>query len=188
MTPRRRWPDILILVGAAVVAYVGVAWADREFVRFEPKALDVNTHVVERPDWFWGLVYPYRRFQHDWIWVCVAATLGAGALLARDGWGRRSLSRPGANAVFVMLLVGGLTVAQRLLAWMPRFVAAQGTSHDLDEVLNAGLPGAIIGSWVVSWFGSRRRDPDWRERFARLVGWLWMVDVAMLIAYGLLFG
>jgi hypothetical protein len=188
MTPRRRWPDILILVGAAAVAFAGVAWADREFVRVEPKAPDVNTHVVERPDWFWGLIYPYRRFQHDWIWVCVAATLGAGAVLARDGWGRRSLSRPGTNAVFVMLLVGGLTAAQQLLVRHPIFASAYGMSYDLIEVLNAGVPGAIIGAWVVSWFGSRRRDPDWRERFARLVGWLWMVDVAMLIAYGLLFG
>ena len=98
------------------------------------------------------------------------ATLGSGAILAPGIWNRRSLSRRGTNAVFVMVLVGCPTAIHQFLARRPRFSQLRGLSYTLEDVLTAGVPGAILGAWIVAWLGSRHRHPDWRERLARMAG------------------
>jgi hypothetical protein len=183
---RSRWPDIVIALAAIALAIVTVRWADREFLIRELP--DRSAHWTARPAWLIRLNHPYRRLQHDIIWVCVAATVAAGAILARDPatWTRRGLSRPGTAAVLVILLAGGVTVADRLLVGRYGLAASNALSYDLRNALDYRIPGAIIGAWVVAWPWWRRR-PAWRERMARFVGLLWMANVGLLIAYGLLF-
>ena len=183
---RSRSPDIVILVAAIALAIVTVNWADCEFLIREPP--DRDARIVRRPDWIVRLNHPYRRLEHDFICVCVAATVAAGAILARDRatWTRRGLSRPGTAAVFVVLLVGGVTVADRLLLSRYGLGASSPVSYELQISLGFRIPGAIIGAWVVAWPWWRRR-PAWRELMARLVAMLWMANVALLIAYALLF-
>lgn len=188
-----------ILLAAASLAVVAVRWADREFLAAEPLPESPPLHSASRPGWVWPLHRPYRRVQHDGVWFAAAATLGVGALLARDGriWDRRGLSRPGAAGVLVALLVGGGAVAHQLLAGRPLYTQAAGACYDLRNALDLRLPGAVLGAWIVAWLGwlgwlgsprRRRRRPDWRERAARAVGWLWLADAGLLIAYALFFG
>lgn len=185
--PRRA--DALILLATIAVAVVLVRWADREYLRVEAPAAWRRSQVVSRPDWVWPLEQPYRRLQHDWVGLCVAATLGVVGLLAIDGrtWTRRGLARPGTIAVLAILLVGGASAATFLLVPVgPRH--SVGLSYDLGDVLAFRMPGTILGVWVVGWLRPHRGRPDLRERLARLVGWMWMARVGLLIGYGLLFG
>jgi hypothetical protein len=184
---RHPWPNILILLATIALGVLAVRWADAAFLQTEPPPKDLPPAAPARPEWIWAIYHPYRRLQHDWVWVSVAATLGVGAILALDArtWSRRGLSRPGTNVVFVTLLVGVATALQQLLAG---FAAAASKSYDLGEVLGSDLPGAILGAWVVVSLGSRPHHADWREWLGRLVAWFWIVDAAMLILYAPLFG
>lgn len=189
--PRRvvLWRDVVILLATIALAVTTVRWADREHLRVEPPAKAQRRRTVPRPDWVRALEYPYRRLQHDWFWLCVAATLGVGGILASDGrtWSRRGLSRPGTTVVLVVLLVGGVTAAQQTLT-EPGSARPYGLSYSLRNALGFRLPGAILGVWVVAWLRPRRGSPGWRERTARIVGWIWITDVGLLIGYGLVFG
>lgn len=183
------WPVVLIVLVTTVLAWILVRWADREYRRVERPVRVERRHSVPRPDWIWALEYPYGRCQHDWVWICAAFTLGVGAILATDGrtWSRRGLSRPGTMVVLVVLVVGGVTIAQQSLA-LPVSARPNGLSYSLGNALEYRLPGAIVGVWVVAWLRPRRRCTDWRERAAGFVGWSWMATVGLLIGYGLLFG
>jgi hypothetical protein len=168
----RVW-TVWILLATIASAVVAVRWADREFQRVEPPSGTVWS--VPRPEWVWALNRPYRRFQHDWTWVCVAATAGMGAVVARDSW-----RRAGTIVVIVALLVGIVTTAHYLLA-APPISRRNGASYGLHNALQVRVPGAVLGTWAVTW----GRKSDWR---GRLIGGMWMVEVGMLIAYGVLFG
>jgi hypothetical protein len=54
-------------------------------------------------------------------------------------------------------------------------------SAGLRNALEFAIPGAILGVWAVTW----GRKMEWR---GLLIGWMWMAQVAMLVAYGVLFG
>lgn len=189
-SPRRapRWLDVVLIVATVAAAIVLVRWADQEYLRVEtPFAYQVRT--VNRPEWVWALQRPYQRLQHGWPWFCVAATLGAGAILAcdRETWTRRRLSRPGTTVVFVVILLGALTAAhQAFLA--PTFTRSNGICYSVSNGLNFRLPGAILGVWVVGWLRPHHSKPDWPERAGRMVGWMWLANVGLLIGYGVLFG
>jgi len=191
--PRRLapWADLAIVLVAVGLAFAAVSWADREFLLAEPPSREPPPQVSTRPAWLLEWNHPYRRMQHDAVWVFGAATVGIGAVIARDGRTRRrgGLSGPGTMVVLVTLLVGGVAVANQLLAERPNVSPPAGLSHYLGNVLQYRLPGAILGAWVVGWLGSRRRTrPDWRERLARAVGWLWMATVGLLVGHAILFG
>ena len=79
------------------------------------------------------------------------------------------------------LLVGLGTAAHYLLTAPPIF-RTNGDCYGLRSALNVRVPGAVLGAWVVT---RGRRRMGWA---GRLVGGLWMVGVAMLVAYGILFG
>jgi hypothetical protein len=177
---RSRAINAIILLAAIALAVVAVRWADREFER-----VDLGSETfrpAHRPDWIWVLHRPYRRLQHDGIWACVAATVGIGAILAVDRrtWSRRGLSRPGTVVILVTLLVGVATAAHYLLA-APGIYRLNGTCYGLRNALEFAIPGAILGVWAVTW----GRKMEWR---GLLIGWMWMAQVAMLVAYGVLFG
>jgi hypothetical protein len=184
-----RWTAALLVLAALPLAVLLVQWADREYLRVEAPNIAQRRPTVSRPDWVWACENPYRRFSHDWTWLCVAATIGACGLLATDGhiFTRRRLARPGTAAVLVGLLVGGAFVAQQLLV-PPTLGRSNGLSCNLRNALETRLTGAILGVWVVSWLRPPRGRPDFRERAARLVGWMWMAGIVLMIGYGLLFG
>jgi hypothetical protein len=183
------WTGTLVLLATLALAVVLVRWADREYLRVEAPNTAERLHTVSRPDWVWAMEHPYRRLGHDWVWLCVAANLVAAAVLATDCriFSRRRLARLGTAVVLVSLLVGGVSVAQQLLV-PPALGPSYGLSYSLLNALEPRLTGAILGVWVVFWLRPRRGRPDFRERIARLVGWMWMANVALLIGYGLLFG
>jgi hypothetical protein len=187
--PGDRWTAALVALAAIPLAAVLVQWADREYLRVEAPSIAQRRHTVSRPEWLWAWEPAYRRLGHDWPWLCVAASLGASALLAIDGriWTRRRLAQPGTAIVLVILLVGGVSVAQRLL-FPPTSGRSIGLSYGLLDALEAHVPEAILGVWVVAWLRPRRGRPDLRERTARLVGWMWMAVFVLTIGYGLLFG
>ena len=143
------------------------------------------------PSWLWELYYPSQRLAFDFFWIPVAATLAAGAILARDRrtWTRRGLRRPGTLALAVTLLIGGATVAHQLTA-APIYVSTLGLAYDLSNALGHRVPGAIIGAWVVARLAPRRRNlpVDWRERAARVVAWSWMLNIALMVVQALIFG
>ncbi|WP_435008446.1 hypothetical protein P12x_005656 [Tundrisphaera lichenicola] len=176
----RRWPVFAIILATLVLAVILIRWADGEFLRIESSSIDVNTHAVRRPDWFWVLLYPYRRFQHGWTWACVAATVGMGAIVALDGKVWRRPARPGRAIVLVALSVMCLSMIFVVLAAPPIF-RANGICYGLSDAVHYRVPGAILGAWVVTW----GRRIDWR---GQLVGWVWAAEVGMMIAYGFLFG
>lgn len=184
-----RWLDVLILTATLVVAFAMVSWADAEYRRVEAPSMPRAIHAVSRPSWFWLLEGPYRRLKHDWFWLCVAYTLGIGAILVcrRETWTRRRLSRPGTIVVFVLILLRTVTAAhQAFLA--PAFARPSGMCYSLTNVLNFRLHGAILGVWVVGWLRPSRSVPDWPERAGRIVGWMWLANVGLLIGCGVLFG
>jgi hypothetical protein len=189
--PRRsdRWIAILVLLATIAMAVPLVQWADRQFLRVEPPPMVRRRRTVSRPDWVFACEHPYRRMQHDWLWFGVAATVGAGVLLATDRrtWTRRRLARPGTTGVLVMLLLGGVLAIQQVLV-PPPFGRSNGLNYDLRNALEIPLSGAILGVWVVRWLRPARSRPDRRELTARFVGWMWMANIALLIGYGLLFG
>jgi hypothetical protein len=184
-----RWTAALIVLATVPLAVLVVRWADREYLQVEAPNVTQRRSTVSRPDWVWAIEHPYRRLGHDWIWLWVAAIPGAAALLATDGriFTRRRLARPGTAVVLVSLLVGGASIAQQLLV-PPTLGSSYGLSYSLLNALEPRLTGAILGVWVVSWLRPRRGRPDFRERAARLVAWMWMANVVFLIGYGLLFG
>lgn len=184
-----RWIDLIIFLATIAMADALVRWADREYLRVEPPSQRSRPSDGSRPDWLLTWLHPYRRLQHDWFWFCVAATVGAGALLAVDGrtWTRRGRARPGTMVVFVSLLVGGVTAAHHILI-APPFGRPNGLSYSLLNALEFRMPGAILGVWVVTWLRPWRGSPDPREHTARIVGWIWMANVGLLVGYGLLFG
>jgi hypothetical protein len=167
--------NVAILLATIGSAAVSVRWADREFRRVEPPT--ETARPVPRPEWFWALNRPYRRLQFDWTWVCVAATVGMGAVVARDPRPRR---RPGAIVVIVALLVGVVSAAHYLVT-APAIFRTHGDCYGLHNALQVRVPGAILGAWALTW----GRKAEWR---GRLIGWMWMVQVGMLVAYGILFG
>jgi hypothetical protein len=170
---RSRVAYLAILLATVASAAVAVGWADGEFQRVEPPS--EIARPVPRPDWVWAMNRPYRRFQFDWTWVCVAATVGMGAVVARGP------SRPpGTIVVIVALLVGVVTVGHYLLT-APAIFRTNGDCYGLHNALQVRMPGAILGAWVVTW----GRKSGWR---GRLIGGIWMVPVAMLVVYGILFG
>ena len=179
--------DSLILLAAAVLGVVLVAWADAEFVRVQPPGGDLAADAT-RPDWLMAWRYPSDRAQHDTPWALLAATLGVGGVIARRGGYRfgRGVRQPGALVVLVVLLLGGLTIAQGLPA-MPAHALSNGLCFALTDRLDVRLPGAALGAWVVAW-PARRRPADPAERLARLVGMLWVLDAGALAALGLVFG
>jgi hypothetical protein len=193
-----RWTDVMILVATIALACAILRWADRQFRRVEgpsrflriegPSQLR-NRGNVHRPEWVWAMAHPYRRLQHDWLWISVVVTLGAAGMLALDRrtWHRWGLSRPGTIVVLVALLVGGATVAQQILM-VPLSSRPNGLCYSLRNALEFRMPGAILGVWVVTWLRPVRGRPDWRERFARSVGWIWIANVGLLIGFGLIVG
>ncbi|MHB1558570.1 MAG: hypothetical protein ACYC61_14025 [Isosphaeraceae bacterium] len=192
-TPRRAAPTaaILVAVGVTIAAAVPlVRWADAEFLRVEPPPQRARrSHDVARPAWVFALEHPYRRMQFDSLWLTVAATLGAGVLLAISGRtrARRRLARPGTTGVFATLLVGSLLTAQTLLAPAP-FVMTNGLCYAVFNALGLAIPGLVVGVWVVAWVRRRRGRPDLRERIAQVVTWIWLAQIGLLIGYGLIFG
>jgi hypothetical protein len=191
--PRRAVPATAILFAVVVMTAAAVPlvrWADAELLRVEPPPQrELRSHGVARPDWVFALEHPYRRMQFDSLWLTVAATLGAGTFLAVDGrtWTRRRLARPGTAGVFAALLVGGVLTAQTLIAPGP-FVMTNGPCYALFNVLSLGIPGVVVGVWVVAWLRPRRGRPDLSERIAQAVTWSWMAQIGLLIGYGLIFG
>lgn len=165
-----------------------VRWADQEYLRLElPFAYQV--HTVSRSEWIWPLQRPYQRLQHAWPWLCAAATLGVGGVLAfdRETWTRRRLSRPGTIIVFVTILLG--TVAATHQAFLaPPFIRTAELSYSLRNAVEFRMPSAILGAWVVAWLSPHRSVPDWPERAGRIVGWMWWANVGLLIGFGVLFG
>jgi hypothetical protein len=184
-----RGADIAILIGTAALAVLAVLWSEREYAHMNPQ-FKVLRNSSSRAAWVRAIYGPSQRFQRDWAWFCVASTVGVGALLACDGQARNRVSQPGTNALFVMLLIGGVTAINQILAKQPRFSKIPGLSYSLDpeNLLRNGSTGAYLGTCVVAWLWPRRRRPDGRERCARIVGWLWMVDVGLLVVSGVLFG
>ncbi len=191
--PRRAVPAtaILFAVLATVVAVVPlVRWADAEFLRVEPPPRsERRSHTPSRPAWVFALEHPYRRVQFDSLWLTVAATLGASVFLTTDGrtWTRRRLARPGTAGVFASLLVGGVLTTQPLIAPGP-FAMTNGPCYALFNVLSLGIPGLLVGVWVVAWLRPRRGQHLLRERIAQVVTWTWPAHIGLLIGYGLIFG
>lgn len=171
----RRALNVAIVLATTVSAVIVVRWADGEFQRVEPPTRP--DAPIPRPRWIWSWHRPYRRLQSDWIWVCASATVGLGASVLLDPRARR---RPGAGVALVALLVGVVTASHYLLA-APAIFRRNGDCYGLRDALQFRVPGAILGAWAVTW----GRKPDWRSR---LIGGMWMADVAMLVAYGIVFG
>ena len=169
----RRLAIVAILLTTLASAIILVRWADGEFHRVEPPG------VSPRRD------RPYRRIQHALIWVGAAASVGMGAIVALDG--RKRPCGPGTLAAVVSALIVVATAADFLLA-APAIDRQNGTCYGLRNVLEYRVPGAIIGAWAVAWLWPRRAQPDWREWGGRIVFSLWMANVSMLIAHGVLFG
>lgn len=183
-----------VAVGLATVilgAWLVVAF-DRDYVRTAPpRPVSEIRKTVPRPDWFWGLQYPYTRFQHDFVAAVSAATVGAGAALMtrRATWTRRGLSRPGAVAVLLALAVGLIQVAVVLAAKVPMFASASSFWFNLRNNLEYPVPGTVLGAWtVMGLLGLWRPARDGGERVARLVGLGWLLNIALLVGYPLLFG
>ncbi len=168
---------ILVLLAAVCLTVVAVRWADGEFQRLDPP--EPKVHSVERPDWIWAIQKPYRWVQNSWFWIGSVATLAMGALVALDGRRRRPYSS-GPIVVMVALVVGSLTAIHFLLT-ASAFFKLNGICYGLQNALFFRVPGAILGALVAT----RARKIDWR---GTLVAGLWMMDVALLIAYGVLFG
>jgi hypothetical protein len=173
----RRWGVVAVLLAAACLLVVAVRWADGEFQPLDRPGQE--THFVSRPDWIWAIHWPYRRVQNSWIWICSVATLAMGALVVLDGRWRRPYSS-GTIVVMVALVVGGLTAIHFLLT-DPASFNPSGIRYGLQNTLSSCVPGAILGALAAT----RARKMDWR---GALVTGLWMTDVALLIAYGVLFG
>lgn len=183
-----RRTDLVIALATAALACALVWWADREHARVQPWSPPSPRTGVWRPDWVWWREHLYGRLQHGWFWFGMAATVGAGALLACDRrtWTRRGLSRPGTAAVALALLIGGTTAAQLMLS--PRGAGPNGLCYALRNTLEMSIAGAVLGVWTVFRLRPRRGAVDWRERVARVVGWVWLGNIALLVAYGLIFG
>lgn len=179
-----RWPDGEIVLTAIGLAIALVQWSDKAYVRVIGSP--IRLPAVSRPDWVWRLNVPYRRVVHNWPWVGVAATVGAAGLIARDRrtWSRRGLSRPGTVLILVILVVGSVTLMSQACA--PP--SPNGLCFSLTSALVWRVPGAVVGFWVVAWFRRRRGVSDWRQRLAHLVGWGWVGNLVLTIAYGVLFG
>jgi hypothetical protein len=143
----------------------------------------------DRPDWVKAIYLPYRRVQRDGFWLSVVATVSIAALIASDRrtWSRRGMSRPGTTVAAVTLLTGGVTALHFFfLTWQD--TSRMGLSYDVMNILEYRIPGAVIGAWVVTWLGRRRkRRRPGRDRLGYLVGWIWMANVVLLIAYDVIF-
>jgi hypothetical protein len=78
------------------------------------------------------------------------------------------------------------SVDQQILV-IPVSSRPNGLCYSLLNALEYRMPGAILGVWVVTWLRPGRGRPDWRERVARSLGGIWMMNVGLLIGYGLIF-
>lgn len=95
--------------------------------------------------------------------------------------------RPGTTVVLVVLLLGGLTAAHQILS-PPGFGRWDLLGSSLTYALQFRMPGVAVGAMVVAGLRPKRGLPDWRERAARMVGWIWIANVGLAITSGLLFG
>jgi hypothetical protein len=172
-----------ILLATLYVAVVSVRWADREFLRvagpFAPEPAGQK--------WLQTLDLPYQRFQHDLLWVGVAATVGMGAILLVDGRTWKRPARPARVAGLVSALAVLFTIANSLFAGLP-ISWTNGTCYGLGNALDFGVPGAVLGAWIVACLLPKARQSDWRDHGASLVGCLWATFIGLRIASGLLFG
>ena len=184
-------PDLLIFLVFAGLTLASVRWADEEWVAAEVTSPEPTFRAVARPEWVWRMQKPYRRFVHDYFWICPPVTLGLLAVVARDRstWSRRGIARPGTRLVLMIAMVGTATCIHHVLFRPAVFSGNLTISFQFSSILKYWSPGLVIGSWIVTRLDRRsRRPPGSRERLARGVGWLWMANVALSIAYGIIFG
>ncbi len=193
-TRQRRFSPVDLAIGVATIllAIFVVGEFDRDYLVANPPApVPQNRRTVTRPEWIWELQYPYTRFQHDFLAIAAAATLGAGAALAirRETWTRRGLSRPGTVAVALALAIGIVQLSVVLTAKRPMFASARSFWIDLRNNLEFPLPGTVLGAWtVMALLGLWRPSRSGCELSARAVGWAWLANIGLFLGYGLLFG
>ena len=195
MIDRRRSPwsraDLVIFFVFAGLTVVSVRWADSEWFASEANSRQPAFRAVARPEWAWEMQKPFQRIMHDYFWICPPITLGLLALVIRDpsSFGRRGMARPGTRGVLMITMVGGVACIHHRLIRPAFFSGNLPLSFQFLNVLEYWILGLVIGSWIVTRLGRRsRRPPGWRERLARGVGWAWMANVALSIAYEIIFG
>jgi hypothetical protein len=188
---------VAIVTATIALAIALVRWSDSDLRRtFRSSRVPLLPYYgagrLPRPAWVDELFVPYRRLHHNWLWFCVAVTLGAAALLARDPrtWTRRGAARTSTLTVVVALLVGALTAVGPILRVLTAVPGDR--TRPLGQLLASILPNpviaAVVGVWVVAWLRQRRGSPGWRDRVAHLAGWSWIAHLGMTIGNNLLFG
>ncbi len=135
--------DLSCVIAALVAGGFAAAWADAQFLRMEPKPAG----PVPAAGWASAGEWPFRRFWHDSAFVLGPITLGAAAptLRAAIASRGRSLRRPGALAVTVAVIVGGISALLQCLSGRPTFAGPPALSYDLRNALEFRVPGA---SWA----------------------------------------
>ncbi|WP_435016350.1 hypothetical protein TA3x_003915 [Tundrisphaera sp. TA3] len=176
MTPRRR-AEFAILLTSFALGVVLVRWADEQLGPFTMPG--EGFRFPGRPAWYLAMLGGYRRLQNAWIWACVAATIGMAGLVLLDERWRRPWPA-GSILVAVAFLVGGSMAASYVMI-APPISRRAGLCSGLHGTLEIVVPGAVLGAYV----GTLGRPIDWR---GRLVGGMWLAELGMMIASGLIFG
>ncbi len=141
--------------------------------------------LPSRPSSAWE--HRYSRVRNALPWAGVAATLGAAGLVAADPRSRRRPWSAGAITVATAAFTAAVVIASYILTFPPAFRANRDFIN-LGDQLGTRVPGAVIGVWVALLLAPRRRRRAPMELAGLLVGGIWMLDVVLLILYGVIFG
>lgn len=165
---------VVIILAAVALGAVLMQRADAEF-ELLPRSPSIGWEPT------------YSRVRNTLPWAGVAATLGAAGLIAADPRSRRRPWPPGAITVAAAAFTMSVVIAFYLLTFPPS-LRANRDYINLAAQLGTGVSGAVIGAWAALLLGPRRRRRAPMRLAGLLVGGLWMLDVVLLILYGVIFG
>jgi hypothetical protein len=177
--------DLMILV-AATAAALALMMVPLDQV----SPIEIVHDFFERPKGGWEVREVLNRIAQFTLWpvfpFIASWTVALLALWLR--WPRHSRRRlgrqPGAMAAIVGTVAVGLATALGVvtsLTFDPDLERGFMRTSDLGSILAGAM---ILGGWIAMAVGGRwRPEPDWLDRFGRLLGVIWVVTGLLGLYY-----